>query len=88
MCTQGCAVDCRPLSELIPKERLGGLAVFSQALRLVPYIMPDYWTGPRICEDLPGKRFIVCHCHSAAVQEGFTLNHKVWSGSTCRPQNL
>ena len=46
---------CRPLAELIPKERLGGLAVFSQALRLVPYILPDNWSGPRICEDLPGQ---------------------------------
>lgn len=55
-------LQCRPLLELIPKERYGGLAVFSQALRLVPYIMPDHWTGPRICEELPGSHSLQCCC--------------------------
>ncbi len=45
---------CRPLTELVPKEKVGGLPVFAQALRLVPFTMPDHWSGPRLCEDLPG----------------------------------
>lgn len=44
----------RPLLELIPKERVAGLPVFTQALRLVPFTMPEHWSGPRLCEDLPG----------------------------------
>ena len=45
---------CRPLLELIPKEKVAGLPVFTQALRLVPFAMPEHWSGPRLCEDLPG----------------------------------
>ena len=44
----------RPLLELIPKEKVAGLPVFTQALRLVPFTMPEHWSGPRLCEDLPG----------------------------------
>ena len=47
----------RPLSELVPKEKVGGLPVFTQALCLVPFTMPEHWSGPRLCEDLPGG----CH---------------------------
>ncbi|KAL3146696.1 hypothetical protein ABBQ32_000920 [Trebouxia sp. C0010 RCD-2024] len=41
-------------ADVIPKEKGNGLPVFSQALRLVPFTMPDHWSGPRLCEDLPG----------------------------------
>ncbi|KAL0053523.1 hypothetical protein WJX82_006983 [Trebouxia sp. C0006] len=44
----------KPLLELIPKEKVAGLPVFTQALRLVPFAMPEHWSGPRLCEDLPG----------------------------------
>ncbi len=40
--------------ELIPKEKVAGLPVFTQALRLVPFTMPEHWSGSRLCEDLPG----------------------------------
>ena len=41
---------CRPLSELIPKERIGGLAVFSQALRLVPFITGAAHASAKTCQ--------------------------------------
>lgn len=46
---------CRGGADVIPKEKGNGLPVFSQALRLVPFTMPDHWSGPRLCEDLPGQ---------------------------------
>ena len=49
------AAACRTVSDIIPKERSNGLPVFTQALRLVPFSMPDHWSGPRLCEDLPGQ---------------------------------
>ena len=49
------AAACRSVSDLIPKEKSNGLPVFTQALRLVPFSMPDHWSGPRLCEDLPGQ---------------------------------
>ena len=53
---QQCAecAECRMVPDIIPKEKSSGLPVFTQALRLVPYTMPDHWSGPRLCEDLPG----------------------------------
>lgn len=51
----GRAAACRTVSDIIPKEKSNGLPVFTQALRLVPFSMPDHWSGPRLCEDLPGQ---------------------------------
>lgn len=52
---------CRTVSDIIPKEKSNGLPVFTQALRLVPFTMPDHWSGPRLCEDLPGDALHSSH---------------------------
>ena len=49
------------VSDIIPKEKSNGPPVFTQALRLVPFTMPDHWTGPRLCEDLPGQCMVSEH---------------------------
>lgn len=78
-CSHQPVVPARPLSELVPKEKVGGLPVFTQALCLVPFTMPEHWSGPRLCEDLPGDcysqlpdqhllvRIAYLHCAQKAV---------------------
>ena len=62
----------RPLLELIPKEKVAGLPVFTQALRLVPFTMPEHWSGPRLCEDLPG---LLHHLASAVILSAFVIHN-------------
>lgn len=67
----------KPLSESIPKERVGGLPVFSQALRLIPYIMPDHWNGPRLCEDLPG---LILHADASIRSQAINAIKRILRG--------
>ncbi len=48
--------------ETPPQMRVSGLNVFTAALRCVPYIVPEHWTGSRLMEDLPGKASLSVSC--------------------------